>query len=83
MTEWPERFADVVRTHITSKGTDASLIAGVPLRDQGIDSLAAVGLIMDLEIEFEFEFPDDLVTMETMETPESLWAVVAKLSETT
>jgi acyl carrier protein len=76
MADWPQRFEDVLTSHLPG---DQTLQPAVPLRDQGVDSLALVGLIMDLESGFEVVIPDELVTMETFDTPESLWRMVSEL----
>jgi acyl carrier protein len=76
MAEWPQRFEDVLTSHLPG---DHAVQAAVPLRDQGVDSLAVVGLIMDLESEFGVVIPDELVTMETFDTPESLWGMLSDL----
>jgi acyl carrier protein len=45
----------------------------------GLNSMRAVDLVIDLEEEFGFLFPDETFRDETFETATSLWDVVASL----
>jgi len=49
------------------------------LSSHGFDSLAKVALLVALEDEFEFEFPDELVHPETFRTFSGLIAAVADI----
>ena len=79
MSSWPERFEQMLSAHLPEDAdADRRWDPADVLRDHGIDSLAVVGLMMDVEDEFGFVFPDDKVTMETFRTAGSLWGVVAE-----
>jgi acyl carrier protein len=77
---WPKRFEEVLSLHLPATAeADQGWEPDVPLRDMGIESLAIVGLMMDLEVQFDFLFPDECVTIETFHSAASLWAVVSEL----
>jgi acyl carrier protein len=46
------------------------------LFDLGLDSLAMVSLLVELESEFEITFADDMLTISTFETATKLWEAV-------
>ena len=54
-------------------GNDADLDA------LGLDSTAAMSLLLDIEEEFGLMFPEHLLTEETFATPDSLLEVVRRL----
>jgi acyl carrier protein len=81
MTEptWPERFEEVLRTHVTMLDTQAPLTNDLDLAEHGLDSLATVSLLLDLEDEFGVTIPDEMLTATTFATPADLWAVMGQL----
>ena len=60
-------------------GADTELTPDRRLADLGLDSLATVGLLVDVEESFGVEFPDEALTADTFATAASLWSVVAGL----
>jgi acyl carrier protein len=53
------------------------------LGDLGLDSMAAVNLLLDLEQAFDVQIPDDLLSAETFETFASVEATFRPLLENT
>jgi acyl carrier protein len=51
------------------------------LSDLGFDSIALLGLIVQLEDAFDLNMPDEVFTPETFESVESLWLVVSALRD--
>ncbi|MFD5424733.1 acyl carrier protein [Streptomyces sp. NPDC127084] len=70
---WDEKFETIVRRHLPFLGQDEELSADTALRDLGLDSLATVELLSDLERAYDLRFVDDALTLETFATPERLW----------
>jgi acyl carrier protein len=68
-------FEDLVRRH-AELPDDRPVSADERLEDLGLRSLASVQLLVDLEDTYGVEFPDDLLTPETFETPGTLWAAL-------
>ena len=54
---------------------DESLLA-----DLGLDSMSALNLLLDIEEEFEVEFPQEYLTAEVFSTTVSLHAAITSLS---
>lgn len=81
MTEltWPERFEVVLRSHATLLDATNDVTPDLNLVEYGLDSLATVSLLLDLEDEFGVTIPDESLTATTFATPRDLWAVVDKL----
>lgn len=52
----------------------------VALADVGLDSMAAIDLVLDLEQAFGVMFPDELLVAQTFTTATSLYEVVLKLA---
>jgi acyl carrier protein len=75
---WPKRFEEILRHHLPlSDGI--TIAADRALSDLGLDSLAIVGLVFDLEEAFAVVFPDALVSPDTFATAGSLWRAIAGL----
>jgi acyl carrier protein len=51
------------------------------LKDLGLDSLASIDLLLELEDEFDVVFPDELLTEKTFENANTLWKIVHELKE--
>jgi acyl carrier protein len=51
------------------------------LADLGLDSVALLQLVVQIEEVFDINFPDHLLSAETFESVESLWLVVSELSD--
>lgn len=59
---------------------DVTATAKIP--KHGLDSMATVSLLLDLEIELSVEFPDQLLVAETVQTAANLWAAFDSLMTT-
>jgi acyl carrier protein len=70
----------VVRNHLRFLDASAPLPPDANLRDLGLDSLAAIDLLLDLEQTFGVLFPDELLTQETFQTAANLADAVARLT---
>lgn len=80
-SDWPEQFEDLLRHHLPD--VDASQVVGSDdsLANLGLDSLATVGLLMELEEEFDIIVPDQMLTPDAFRTPGSLWGMVSGLRD--
>ena len=68
-----QEFLALLRPHLRYLDADADLPADASLRDLGLDSMASVALMLDLEDHFGCTLPDRLLTPETFASPTSLW----------
>ncbi len=75
--KWPETYETVLRRHLPHIGEHEPLERSTPLDAAGLDSIATVQLIFDLEDAFGTEFPPDAMTESTFATAGSLWDVFA------
>ncbi|MEU1763138.1 phosphopantetheine-binding protein [Micromonospora sp. NPDC005652] len=82
MGNWPERFEDILSSYLSDQYRSEALDSDIPLATLGIDSMAVVGLMIELETEFEFSFPEEFVNPQTFYTPGSLWSVVSRYAST-
>lgn len=74
-------FVAILRGHLKYLPADRGLAPDAVLRELGLDSMAAVTLMLDLEDEFGVTIPDSALTAETFRTPDSLYtALTAAMS---
>lgn len=74
---WPAPFEDAVRAHATLLGPDVVLSPRLRLVEHGLDSLATVSLLLDLEDRFGCTIPDEMLTVTMFATPADLWSVLS------
>ena len=72
-----EAFVAILRRHLRYLPPEDELAPDAPLRALGLDSMAAVALMLDLEDEFATVLPDERLTGETFATARSLWSAIA------
>ncbi|PFO51924.1 acyl carrier protein [Bacillus cereus] len=49
------------------------------LKELGLDSLASIELLLEIEEAYEIIFPDELLTEDTFSSSRNLWSIVSKL----
>jgi diaminopimelate decarboxylase len=74
---WPAEFEEAVRSHLSDPPAVGEMDPDLNLFAAGIDSLATIGLMTDLEMRFDFEFPDELLSTNTFSTPRTLWSAMS------
>ncbi|MEV4690567.1 phosphopantetheine-binding protein [Micromonospora echinospora] len=79
--QWPEQFDAILRAHLPLLEATEPLLPDVALADLGLDSLATVTLLLELEDEFGVTIPDELLNENTFATPQQLWLVLTTLTE--
>jgi acyl carrier protein len=75
--DWPSQFEMLVRSHVPNPPSPGGLDPTLNLRDAGLNSLATIRLLIELEAVFGFSFSDDLLSAETFSTPGNLWNAVS------
>lgn len=78
---WNERFDELLRRHLPFLPADAVLNEDLSLRDFGLDSMGLVGLLADLEKDYEVRFVDDSLNLENFSTPGRLWLILSALED--
>jgi acyl carrier protein len=76
---WPPEFEAVLRGALPGIPDDARVEPDVHLATLGLDSIATLQLLMDIEAGFGITVPDEELTPETFRTARRLWAVVHAL----
>lgn len=79
ITEPSDVFVEFLRRHLPLLEPGAELGSTTPLGTYGLDSLASIALMMEIEDTFDVTFPDELMTGQTFETLTSLWEAVGTL----
>ncbi|MEV6690297.1 phosphopantetheine-binding protein [Micromonospora sp. NPDC051196] len=79
--DWPDEFEKAVRQYLPMLEEEVVLTAESSLSAFGLDSLATVGLLVELEETFAVQFPDEDLAAETFASPGALWAVIERLRE--
>ncbi|GAA3062764.1 acyl carrier protein [Streptomyces olivoverticillatus] len=77
---WDDRLESILRPYLTFLPEGTPFTADLDLRDNGLDSLGIVDLLIELENAYGVQFTDDALAMETFETPGSLWRVLSGLT---
>ena len=77
-----QRFLAILRRHLPRIAPSDELAFDAPLRELGLDSMATVRLVMELERELGIILPDSRLTTETFADAASVWTAVRKTMET-
>jgi acyl carrier protein len=78
-TEWDARFDDVLSGVLPLL---PELRPDTCLRNHGLDSLATIEVLIQLEDAYAVSIPDALLTADTFATPASLWNVLVSVGAT-
>ena len=73
------QFLDLLRSRLKYLKPGATLDIGQPLKSLGLDSMAAIDLLLDIEDTYCVILPDRFLTEETFSTALALWTVVDQL----
>jgi len=74
---WDDQFEQLLRSHLPFLSAAEPLDADAALVDLGLDSLGKVELLGSLEDAYDIRFMDEALSVETFETPETLWTALA------
>ena len=72
-------FLGVLRNYLRQVGDGDTLTMESNLYELGLDSMAAVNLLLELEETYQVIFPDALLTESTFETPLALKSAIVSL----
>ena len=70
------RIGEVVRPNLKFQDSSAPIPAEADLGELGLDSLASINLLLDLETEFNIQIPDDQLDENTFSSLANLEALV-------
>ncbi|GAA3343090.1 hypothetical protein GCM10020358_40450 [Amorphoplanes nipponensis] len=74
--EWDTRFETVLRGILP---LPPRLAPDTCLRSHGLDSLASIEVLMELEDAYAVRLPDSLLTGDTFATPAALWRTLTQV----
>jgi acyl carrier protein len=75
-----DQFKDLLRRHLKYLDDGKELGMDDDLKSLGLDSMAAVDLLFDIEDTFDVTLPDEYLVQETFANPRSLHQVLDKLA---
>lgn len=78
---WDERFESLLRSHLPFLTRAEELRPELELREFGLDSLGVVDLLVSLESEYDVRLTDDILSMDTFATPDTLWTALTTLQQ--
>ena len=76
MSDTATRLIDLLRPHLRLVSPGAPIRLDDDLGKLGLDSLAAIDVLMEIENQFGVAIPDELITVDTFDTPGNLLRVV-------
>jgi acyl carrier protein len=76
---WDEQFEVLIRRYLPFLPADEDFHPDLKLREFGLDSLGAVDLLVSLESAYGIRLTDDVLSMETFETPGMLWSALSRV----
>ncbi|MFC4859243.1 phosphopantetheine-binding protein [Actinophytocola glycyrrhizae] len=77
---WDPHFEAILRTYLPELPPADPLPENVRLANLGLDSLRTLGLILDIQEQYQVTFTDDELNPDTFATSASLWGALAKLT---
>lgn len=77
---WDPQFEQILRKYLPFLSPDESMTSDLELRDLGLDSLATVELLGELEQAYDTRFVEDALSLESFATPAVLWTTLSSLS---
>jgi acyl carrier protein len=72
MPDTASRLIALLRPHLRLVPPGGAIQLDDDLGRLGLDSLESIEVLMEIESEFGIPIPDDLITVETLETPGNL-----------
>jgi acyl carrier protein len=77
-TTWSPEFEKTLRTHLPLLPDTEVLRPDASLTALGLDSMATVALLVEVEDLFDVSLPDEDITEEAFETPSTLWSLIER-----
>lgn len=76
MSDIADRIITILRPHLRMVPPGGVIQLDDDLGKLGLDSLAAIDVLMEIDSEFGVSIPDELITVDTFDTPGNLLRVV-------
>lgn len=79
-TDLNSQLQDILRPHLRFLKTEEAVPMDADLGRLGLDSMASIDLLMDIEARLGVQIPDEMMTVDTFATGNHLLAVLEKLA---
>lgn len=77
-TSLKDELIQVAKPHLKFLDNDAAIGLDLVLADAGLDSMASISLLLDIEDELNIPIPDELIEEDSFETLGSVLALIEK-----
>jgi acyl carrier protein len=77
--EWPDTFDAILRTYCPYAAPDRDIEPDASLSAMGVDSMAMVNILVEIEDAFAVTIALDSLPAETIDNPTNLWRAVWSL----
>ena len=74
------KLQEILRSKLRFLSADAAVPKDEDLGKLGLDSMASIDLLMEIEHQLGVQIPDEMMTVDTFSTGNHLLAVIEKLS---
>jgi acyl carrier protein len=74
------KLQEILRSKLRFLSADAAVPMDEDLGKLGLDSMASIDLLMEIEHQLGVQIPDEMMTVDTFSTGNHLLAVIEKLS---
>jgi acyl carrier protein len=74
------KLQEILRSKLRFLSADAAVPMDEDLGKLGLDSMASIDLLMEIEHQLGLQIPDEMMTVDTFSTGNHLLAVIEKLS---
>ncbi len=74
-----DRLVGILREYLPRVGEGEDVEPSAKLADLGLDSMNAINLMLDIEGEFDVDFPDSLLTVEVFHSVATLEQAILQL----
>lgn len=74
-----DKLVGILRKHLKYLGADRPLAPSDDLKNLGLDSMAAIDLLLDIEDHYGVTLPDRYLTEGTFSTAEALGQIIERL----
>jgi acyl carrier protein len=78
-TDLTTKLQEILRPRLRFLSADREVPMDEDLGKLGLDSMASIDLLMDIESQLGVQIPDEMMTVDTFETGNHLLAVIEKL----
>ncbi|MEU0821379.1 acyl carrier protein [Streptomyces mirabilis] len=79
---WDATFEKMIRQALALLPSGDELSPDLNTATFGLDSLAAVELLINIEAAYDIQVPEDLLQLSSFATPGSLWKLIGDVRET-